>query len=441
MLHAMRAALAPLVLILGLALIAACGDDEEAEPRVRVVTTTNIVADWAQNVAGDDVEVFSLLPVGADPHSYQPGAQDVARISDADVVFAVGLGLEESWLVDLVRNAATDPGAIVELGELIDPIEFQDAHAGESALLEAIAGIVHEVEDGHIPPEQGLIQIGAVLLAMEEGDDPADVCFYDCHDHADEGVDDGHDHDDEGDDDGHDHDHEGDDDGHDHEGEFVEVLIDILTHAQAGEITPAEAIEAIDELVHEMEEDGHEGDDHGHDHGLYDPHFWFDPLRVKVAVDAIAARLAELDPDRGDDYRDAAASYKAELDELHGWTAQQVEAVPQERRLLLTSHESLGYFAALYGFDVVGVILSTTTEATPSAADLAELAHEIEELGVPAVFGETTVSERLAVTLADETGVALVRLYSGSLGAEGSGAESYIGMVRANVTSIVDALR
>ena len=430
MLHAMRAALAPLVLILGLALIAACGDDEEAEPRVRVVTTTNIVADWAQNVAGDDVEVFSLLPVGADPHSYQPGAQDVARISDADVVFAVGLGLEESWLVDLVRNAATDPGAIVELGELIDPIEFQDAHAGESALLEAIAGIVHEVEDGHIPPEQGLIQIGAVLLAMEEGDE-----------HDDDDDDHDHDHDDEGDDDDHDHDDEGDDDGHDHEGEFVEVLIDILTHAQAGEITPAEAIEAIDELVHEMEEDGHEGDDHGHDHGLYDPHFWFDPLRVKVAVDAIAARLAELDPDRGDDYRDAAASYKAELDELHGWTAQQVEAVPQERRLLLTSHESLGYFAALYGFDVVGVILSTTTEATPSAADLAELAHEIEELGVPAVFGETTVSERLAVTLADETGVALVRLYSGSLGAEGSGAESYIGMVRANVTSIVDALR
>ena len=234
MLHAMRAALAPLVLILGLALIAACGDDEEAEPRVRVVTTTNIVADWAANVGGDEVEVFSLLPVGADPHSYQPGAQDVARISDADVVFAVGLGLEESWLVDLVQNAATDPGAIVELGELIDPIEFQDAHAGESALLEAIADIVHEVEDGHIPPEQGLIQIGAVLLAMEEGEEDDD---HD-HDHDDEGDDDDHDHDDEGDDDDHDHDDEGDDDDHDHDDEG-------------------------DDDDHDHDD---EGDDDGHDH-------------------------------------------------------------------------------------------------------------------------------------------------------------------------------
>ena len=454
--HAMRAALAPLVLILGLALIAACGGDEEAEPRVRVVTTTNIVADWAAHVGGDDVEVFSLLPVGADPHSYQPGAQDVALISDADVVFAVGLGLEESWLVELVQNAATEPGAIVELGELIDPLEFRDAHAGESSFLEAIEEIVHEVEEGAIPPEQGLVQIGAVLLAMEEEEHEDDDHG---HDHDDEGDDDdghdddddGHDHDHDDDDDGHDHDDEGDDDGHDHddeddghghedEHEIAEMLIGILTRAQAGEITPAEAIEAIDEIVHDMEA----GDDHGHDdhaHGLYDPHFWFAPLRVKVAVDAIAERLAELDPDRGDDYRDAATAYKAELDELHGWTQQQVEAVPQERRLLLTSHESLGYFAALYGFDVVGVILSTTTEATPSAADLAELAHEIEDLGVPAVFGETTVSERLAAALADEAGVALVRLYSGSLGAEESGAESYIGMVRTNVTRIVDALR
>ena len=109
---------------------------------------------------------------------------------------------------------------------------------------------------------------------------------------------------------------------------------------------------------------------------------------MQVAVDAIAARLAEPDPERGDDYRAAAAAYKSELDELHGWTSEQVEALPEERRLLLTSHDSLGYFASLYDFDVVGVILSTTTETTPSASDLAELAHEIEESGVPAVFGK-----------------------------------------------------
>lgn len=401
MLHVTRAALAPLVLMAGLVMIAACGgDDGEAEPRVRVVATTNIVADWVATVGGDEVEVFSLVPVGADPHSFQPGAQDVAHISDADLVFAVGLGLEESWLVELIQNASTDPAAIVELGELIDPLEFGDEHAGELVFLEELEEIVHHVEKGEIPPEQGLIEIGALLVAMEQSEEEDE----EHHSEADEAM--------------------------------VGMLIGVLTGAQAGATTPAEAIEAIEELV--GEEEG-EHDDHGH--GIHDPHFWFDPLRVRVAVDAIAARLAEFDPERGDDYRAAASAYKSELDELHGWTLEQVEVVPEDRRLLLTSHDSLGYFATLYDFDVIGVILSTTTEATPSAADLAELAHEIEESGVPAVFGETTVSERLAAALAAESGASLVRLYSGSLGVEDSGAESYLTMVRTNVTRIVDALR
>ncbi len=386
------------------------------------MTTTNIVADWVMNVGGEGVEVFSLVPVGADPHSFQPGARDVARISDADLVLAVGLGLEEGWLVQLVENASADPSAIVELGELIDPLEFGDEHAGELVFLEQIEEIIHEVEEGEVAAPQGLIEIGALLLAMEE---------------AEEDHDEGDDDEGEGDDDeGEDHDEDEDEHAAEADHEMVEMLVGILRGAQAGATTPAEAIEAIEELIGDEE-----GEHDPHGHGTYDPHFWFDPLRVQVAVDAIAARLAELDPERGDDYRAAASAYKSELDELHGWTSEQVEALPEERRLLLTSHDSLGYFASLYDFDVVGVILSTTTEATPSASDLAELAHEIEESGVPAVFGETTVSERLAAALADESGASLVRLYSGSLGVEGSGAESYIAMVRTNVTRIVDALR
>ena len=115
--------------------------------------------------------------------------------------------------------------------------------------------------------------------------------------------------------------------------------------------------------------------------------------------------------------------------------------VPEDRRLLVTSHDSLGYFANLYGFEVVGVILSTTTEVEPSAADLADLIQEVEEYSVPAVFGETTVSERLAQAVSTESGAKLVRLHSGSLGAEGSGAENYVEMVRTNVERIVEALK
>ena len=87
----------------------------ESEP-ISVVVTTNIVADWVENIGGEYVDVFSLVPVGADPHSFQPGAQDVAKIADAELVLSVGLGLEESWLKELLENAARDPSTIVESG-------------------------------------------------------------------------------------------------------------------------------------------------------------------------------------------------------------------------------------------------------------------------------------------------------------------------------------
>ena len=375
--------------------------DAAAPKPVRVVVTNNIVADWVENVGGDHVEVFSLLPVGADPHAFQPGARDVAKVADADLVLSIGLGLEESWLRDLVRNAARDESAIVELGDVVDPIEFGASHAGEVELLEGISHVVHEVEEGEIDPETGLQEIKALIDAAESEEEEEEE--------------------------------EG---GHAGEDELAEMVLALVAQAQGGQM---DALEAIEEIEHITEEGEDEHADHGH--GIHDPHFWFDPLRVKRAVADIAARLAVLDPDRGDVYRANASAYSARLDELHAWTEEQIGTVPEERRLLVTSHDSLGYFAELYGFEVVGVILSFTTDANPSPSDLAHLVDEVKEYGVPAVFGETTVSERLATALATEAGATLVRLYSGSLGTGGSGAETYVDMIRTNVGRIVEALR
>ena len=375
--------------------------DAAAPKPVRVVVTNNIVADWVENVGGDHVEVFSLLPVGADPHAFQPGARDVAKVADADLVLSIGLGLEESWLRDLVRNAARDESAIVELGDVVDPIEFGASHAGEVELLEGISHVVHEVEEGEIDPETGLQEIKALIDAAESEEEEEEE--------------------------------EG---GHAGEDELAEMVLALVAQAQGGQM---DALEAIEEIEHITEEGEDEHADHGH--GIHDPHFWFDPLRVKRAVADIAARLAVLDPDRGDVYRANASAYSARLDELHAWTEEQIGTVPEERRLLVTSHDSLGYFAELYGFEVVGVILSFTTDVDPSPSDLAHLVEEVKEYRVPAVFGETTVSERLATALATEAGATLVRLYSGSLGTGGSGAETYVDMIRTNVGRIVEALR
>lgn len=381
----------------------------EVEP-VEVVTTTNIVADWVRIIGGERVNVLSLLPAGADPHAYQPGAQDVAAIADADVVLSIGLGLEESWLHELMENAARDESAIVELAEIVDPIEFGETHAEDVEILEEISDVVHEVEEGEISAEEGLMEIKEAIEiaeAMAEEEEEEE----------------GH----------HEEEEEEEEVGGMH---LDEMVLDIIAQAEAGQFDAEEAIEEIEHLTEEGEEE-HEG--HGHE--LEDPHFWFDPIRVKLVVNDIAARLAVLDPEGRDGFTANATAYNAELDELHAWTQEQVAVVPDDRRYLVTSHDSLGYFADLYGFEVVGVILSTTTEVDPSPADLAELTHEVEEYGVPAIFGETTVSERLAMSVATESGADLVRLHSGSLGTEGSGAETYIKMIRTNVERIVGALK
>ncbi len=378
-----------------------------AEP-VSVVTTTNIVADWIGNVGGDRVEVLSLLPVGADPHAYQPGAQDVAAIADADIVLAIGLGLEESWLHELLENAARDESSIVEVAEIIEPIEFGETHAEDVEILEEISHVVHEVEEGEISAEEGLMEIQEAIEAAEAMEEEEE-------EH-----------------------HEEEEEEEEEEGEMhlPEMVMELIAQVEAGQFDADAAIEEIEHLTEEGEE---EHDDHGH--GTNDPHFWFDPIRVKLVVNDLAARLSVIDPDGRDIYTSNAAAYNAQLDELHAWTEEQVAIVPDDHRYLVTSHESFGYFAEVYGFEVVGVILSTTTEVEPSPADLVELTHEVEEYGVPAIFGETTVSDRLAESIASESGAELVRLYSGSLGTEGSGAETYLDMVRTNVERIVDALK
>ena len=362
----------------------------EAEP-LQVAATSNIVADWARNVGGDSVEVFSIAPPGADPHSFQPGAKDIARIADADLVLSVGLGLEESWLHELLENAARDPEAIVELGELIDPIEFSESHAEEVDFLDAVSGVVHEVEEGEIDAAVALEEVRELLANAEDDGD---------------------------------------------EDEPLATIRAILAQVDGGQMDTGDAIEEIEAIAGEGEE-AHEG----HGHGLEDPHFWFDPIRVKTAVNEIASRFSALNPARSDTFSANAAAYNAGLDQLHTWTEEQVALVPEERRLLLTSHDSFGYFANRYGFEVVGVILGVTTETEPSAEHLAELIEEVEEEAAPAVFGETTASERLAATVAEETGAKFIRLYSGSLGPADSEAATYVDMARTNVERIVDALK
>jgi ABC-type Zn uptake system ZnuABC Zn-binding protein ZnuA len=174
-----------------------------------------------------------------------------------------------------------------------------------------------------------------------------------------------------------------------------------------------------------------------------DPHFWLDPLSVVRYAENIRAGLEQADPEGGPAYAANATEYSDRLRELDGWIQQQVKAIPPERRLLVTNHETFGYFADRYGFRIVGTVLpGTGTGAMPSARDVADLSRRIKQTGARAIFLETGSSPQLARAIAREEGVKVVTdLHTHSLTDASGLAPTYIDMMRYNVRTIVDALR
>lgn len=322
-----------LMAVAALTLVAAgCGDDDDtsagAGGRPTVVVTTNILGDVVTNLAGDAVDVVTIMPVGADPHDFQASAQQANTMRTADVLIVNGADFEEG-LIDVIRGAESDGVATFEAISAVSTIEF-----GAS----------------------------------------------------------GHDHDD----------HERDED-----------------------------------------HDEHKGDEDHEDHEGADPHFFTDPARMALAVPAIADFLIDnVDGLDAAAVEASAADYAQELADLDADVAALMESVPADSRILVTNHEVFGYFADRYGFEVVGTVIpSGSTLDGTGAGGLVELAETIEAEGVPAIFSDTSSSDQLAETLADEVGdVAVVELYTESLGDAGSDGATYVSMIRTNAERIAAAL-
>ncbi len=291
---------------------------QSGEADLKVLAAESFLADIAQNVAGERLTVGELLPLGLDPHAFEPTPKDVAKIADSNVLIVNGAGLEK-WLANILESAG-----------------------GQRLVIEASAGLIPLQRSGKeilcAPPSQA-----------------------------------------------------------------------------AG--------------------DGHEAGG--------DPHFWLDPRLVIRYVENIRDGFSQADPQGKASFEDNAAAYISRLEELDTWIATQVAQIPLERRLLVTNHESLGYFADRYGFKLIGAILpSFSTGASPSAGDLARLADCIQTSGTPAIFLETGTNPQLADQLAQETGIRVVTgLYSESITPPGGEAPDYISMMKYNTQAIVNALK
>jgi ABC-type Zn uptake system ZnuABC Zn-binding protein ZnuA len=181
--------------------------------------------------------------------------------------------------------------------------------------------------------------------------------------------------------------------------------------------------------------------DPGHDQEV-DPHLWLDPNNVIVYVDNIREGLTHFNPDGADVYQANARAYITQLQELDAWINGQVAQIPPQRRVLVTNHDSVEYFAERYGFKVVGTVIdSFSSDASPSAQQMADLIDRIKLFEVPAIFLDAADNPTLAQQIATETGVKVVTdLHLESL-TEGAPAGTYIDMMRYNVTKIVEALK
>lgn len=178
--------------------------------------------------------------------------------------------------------------------------------------------------------------------------------------------------------------------------------------------------------------------------GAPDPHCWMDIAMFKLYAQKVRDGLIEIDPDHAAEYEQRTADYLAELDELQAWVVERFAEVPEAQRVILTSHDAFNYFGAANSIEVHGVI-GISTEQAPRPQDIAALQQLVKDRNVKALFIESSVTPTLNAMVqkvADETGsIVGGTLYSDSLGRPGSGADTYIGMIRHNVNTVVEALK
>ncbi|MBA2691969.1 MAG: zinc ABC transporter substrate-binding protein [Rubrobacter sp.] len=179
--------------------------------------------------------------------------------------------------------------------------------------------------------------------------------------------------------------------------------------------------------------------------GQADPHVWFAPELWLTGVGPVVEQLSELKPDAAEDFERRGEEYRAEAMEAHEYVCDEVETIPEEDRILVTSHDAFRYFGGAYGFEVRG-LQGISTDAEAGAGDVSELADFLVEEEIPAIFPESSVSPRSLEAVeaaAEDRGLDLAvgdELFADAMGEPGTEEGTYAGMLRANADTIVAGL-
>ena len=373
-----------IVAILGvLVFTAACGESDGASDRLQVVATIYPLGYFAERVGGDRAEVNVLVGSGIEAHGFEPGPSDLLALGEADVIVMNGIGLEP-WMDGAIDAIGDDLTAIVV--EAADPTR-------------AMEGEVHtHGEDEGDHDDEG-----------DHGHEDGEHHDEDEADHGDEDADEeGHHHDeDEGehdDEEGHGEHHDEDDGHHDEDGE------------------------------HHDEDGHHEGEE-----SALDPHMWLSPTLAALQVERIRDAFVLADADNADGYRQRADELIDELNALEQEFADGLVACKHDH--FVTSHAAYGYLAAQYGLEQISVA-GLSADVEPSPQRLASVTDRVTDLELGHVLVEPVLSDRLAQTVARETGVELLSIHAiasvtdNELEAHGD----YFGLMRDNLANLRIAL-
>ena len=187
------------------------------------------------------------------------------------------------------------------------------------------------------------------------------------------------------------------------------------------------------------QEKGHDGKSHHPDET--DPHAWQNPSNVVVYVRNISAALSKADPAGSTVYQAHTDAYVKELQSLDAWAKEQFAAIPAAKRKVITSHDAFGYFAAQYRISFLAP-QGVSTDAEPSAKQVAQLIRQIQREKIRAVFVENMGNPKLLAQLSKDAGVtAGPALYVDALSAVGGPADTYLKLMRHNVTQLVRGMK
>lgn len=289
-------------------LLSACSNESKGaadNDKLKIVATYSIIADMTENIVGDKAEVYSMVPVGTDPHMYDPLPKDTSTVADADLIFYNGLNLEtgKGWFQDLLKVTNKEDAAF----------------------------------------------------------------------------------------------------------------------AVSDEVTPMY-----------LSEKGKETQ--------VDPHAWLDIQNAIKYVDIITKRVIEKDPDNKEYYSKNQSEYVKELTELDQYAKEAIEAIPQEKRILVTSEGAFKYFSKAYGFESAFIWeINTDSQGTPE--QMKQIINIINDNHVPALFLETSVNPKTMETISKETGVPIhSKIFTDSLAKKREEGDTYIKMIKWNIDKVIEGL-